>query len=263
MDLQQVQANWNEFGARDPFWAVCTAPDKKGNRWDVDEFFQTGAEEVDRVMARLGEFDWRIERRRALDFGCGVGRLTRRLAHYFTEVWGVDIAPSMIEQANRHNCHPDRCRFVVNAANDLGTFPDSHFDLVYSNMVLQHMEPRYALAYVREFLRVLVPGGLAVFQVPSAYLPPPEVVPRRPDLKGLVKNYLLPRAALEWYRAWRRRPAIPAGKGEPQPVMEMNGIERRAMVDHLTRIRARIVAVMPDESAGREWSSFQYWVSKD
>ena len=41
-----------------------------------------------------------------------------------------------------------------------------------SFIVLQHMEPRYAKAYVAEFLRVLRPGGVALFQLPSKSIAP-------------------------------------------------------------------------------------------
>jgi len=40
---------------------------------------------------------------RALDFGCGLGRLTQPLAERFDEAVGVDIAASMIEGARRQS----------------------------------------------------------------------------------------------------------------------------------------------------------------
>src|SRR5207248_4370527 len=64
-----------------------------------------------------------------------------------------------------------RCHFVVNPANDLTLFPDDSFDLIYSSLVLQHMRPEYSLNYIKEFLRVLAPGGLLVFQIPSRLIP--------------------------------------------------------------------------------------------
>ena len=38
-------------------------------------------------------------RRSALDFGCGIGRLSQALAEHFDQVYGVDISPKMIELA--------------------------------------------------------------------------------------------------------------------------------------------------------------------
>src|SRR5262249_3108618 len=59
-----------------------------------------------------------------------------------------------------------RCGFVLNETNDLAVFPDDAFDFVYSSLVLQHMKPEYSQNYIKEFLRVLAPGGLPVFQIP-------------------------------------------------------------------------------------------------
>jgi SAM-dependent methyltransferase len=165
--LQELQKNWDEFGRTDPFWAILSAPDKRGQRWDVAEFFHTGQTEIARVLDEMKALALPARRRTALDFGCGVGRLTQALADYFDECWGVDIAPSMIRVARQHNHHGRRCRYAVNAADNLSLFPDQHFDLIYSNLVLQHMAPPYSRRYIEEFVRVLAPGGAAVFQIPS------------------------------------------------------------------------------------------------
>ena len=45
-------------------------------------------------------------------------------------------------------------------------FDDNSFDFIYSYVVLQHMRPDYALSYLREFVRVLAPGGVMAFQLP-------------------------------------------------------------------------------------------------
>jgi SAM-dependent methyltransferase len=73
----------------------------------------------------------------------------------------------MIDGARRLNQHGDRVHYHVNHDPNLSLFEDSSFDFVYSALVLQHMEPRYATSYVEEFARVLAPGGVAMFQLPS------------------------------------------------------------------------------------------------
>jgi hypothetical protein len=167
MDLQELQENWNEFGKRDPLWAILTDPGRKGGKWDLEEFFTSGRHEIAETMRLAGAFGLPSRRETALDFGCGVGRLTQALCAWFERCCGVDIAPSMIELARGYNKHDGRCEYFLNNDDDLRGFGGDSFDLVYSNIVLQHMQPKYGSSYIREFIRVLRPGGLVVFQVPD------------------------------------------------------------------------------------------------
>jgi SAM-dependent methyltransferase len=169
MDLVELQRNWNAFGESDPFGAILTEPDKIGGKWDRAEFFRKGVEEISEIMdyihsVRLGTG---LKRGEALDFGCGVGRLTQALCDHFERCSGVDIAPSMIRLANRYNQCGARCRYYLNEVDDLAIFEDGRFAFIYSNIVLQHMKPEYSRRYIQEFLRVLAPGGLLIFQLPS------------------------------------------------------------------------------------------------
>jgi len=148
-------------------WAILSDPRKKKNGWNKDEFFKTGEAEVEWLMDYVGSLPLKIPRREALDFGCGVGRVTQALCKYFNHCCGVDIAGSMIRLADEYNQYRDRCHYYVNEAEDLQIFSDNHFDFIYSNIVLQHMEPEYSKRYIEEFIRILKMGGLAVFQVPS------------------------------------------------------------------------------------------------
>jgi SAM-dependent methyltransferase len=164
--LGELQANWNRFGIDNPFSYILTQAEGE-EPWREDDFFRTGEEEIARVLGRSAGLGLPKTSHRALDFGCGVGRLTQALCRHFDQCDGVDIAPSMIGLAEQHNRHGARCRYHLNDSPDLRRFENASFDFVYSGRVLQHMRPRYARAYIREFLRVLAPGGLLVFQIPS------------------------------------------------------------------------------------------------
>jgi SAM-dependent methyltransferase len=167
MELEELQRHWDRFGRDDPFWAILTQEDKRAGRWTPEEFFAHGVKEIAQVVARTEELGIELRRDRALDFGCGAGRLTQALCEHFKECDGVDIAPSMIALAERFNRHAERCRYHLGASGDLRRFPDASFDFAYTVLVLQHMPPGLAKAYLAELLRVLRPGGLLVFQVPS------------------------------------------------------------------------------------------------
>lgn len=188
MTLARHRQDWEQLAEADALWAVLTTGDRKGGRWDLEEFFATGEAEIAAVDARLDELGRPARRGRALDFGCGVGRLTRALGRRFEAVTGVDIAAGMVEQARRLNADLDNVEFVVNDATDLSRFEDDAFDLVYSSIVLQHLpSPREIEAYVTEFLRVARADGLVVFGLPTEIAFPWSLQPRR-RLYGLLRR---------------------------------------------------------------------------
>jgi hypothetical protein len=57
----------------------------------------------------------------------------------------------------------------VNARPDLAVLPSLSFDFIYSDIALQHIPPDQSRAYIAEFMRVLKPGGLAVFQLTAEH----------------------------------------------------------------------------------------------
>lgn len=181
MELKDLMEHWERLGSTDPYWAILTSPDKMYNRWDIGSFFATGKDKVGELLAKTNERGISVTGGSALDFGCGVGRLTQALAEKFQEVDGVDISPSMIGLARKFNRHGARCRYHVNSRDDLSLFPSQRFDFILCYIVLQHVGPTHALSYIREFVRILRPGGLAVFQLPTRLREPePEPVGEAP-----------------------------------------------------------------------------------
>jgi trans-aconitate methyltransferase len=154
--------DWEEMAAIDPLWAIISSPEKRFRNWELKEFLNTGREEVSSLMQAAEKLRLPEQRRRAIDFGCGVGRLTRALRSHFPECYGIDISRGMLERARELT---PECHF--RQANDLRSFPDRHADLIYSSMVLQHQpKKKQAAALIAEMVRVLAPGGLLVFQMP-------------------------------------------------------------------------------------------------
>ena len=168
MNLDSVRRVYEKLGSEDPMWAVLTDDRFRNNSWDPEQFFATGRAEVDQVMAALERDGVKVARQAALDFGCGVGRLSQALCQHFETVVGVDISSTMVEAAARFNQYGDRCRYVVNTAERLAPIADASLDFVYSSITLQHVPPQFQAGYIRDFFRVLRPGGVAVFQIRSA-----------------------------------------------------------------------------------------------
>ncbi|HEY1758327.1 MAG TPA: class I SAM-dependent methyltransferase [Bryobacteraceae bacterium] len=164
--LDRVKRQWTALGEKDPFWAVLTRPGTSGGRWDRAAFFETGVQEIGRVIGTAQHFS-PVRFGTAVDFGCGVGRLSQALSARFERVIGIDIAASMIDEAVRLNQFTDRCEYLHNVAADLAVVPDESVDFLYSSITLQHVIPMLAQGYIREFFRVVRPGGVVVFQLPS------------------------------------------------------------------------------------------------
>jgi ubiquinone/menaquinone biosynthesis C-methylase UbiE len=166
--VSRTRASWEDLGALDPLWAILSDSAHQYGRWNIDEFFATGEDEVRGVLAATSRLGLPRCKKKALDFGCGVGRLTRALAAEFDHAVGVDISQPMIDQAREYNRALGNCTFVLNDRADLSAFPSAEFDFVYSNIALQHVQDRSAIyAYIRDFIRVLRPDGIAVFQMSS------------------------------------------------------------------------------------------------
>lgn len=243
MDLDDVKADWTRLGAEDPLWAVYVAPGTRGGRWDVDEFFALGRREVDGVFAEIERAGLTPGRRLALDFGCGVGRLSAALAGHVDEVVGVDIAESMLATARSLGRGGDRVRFVLNTVPDLSFVESGSVDVVYSSLVLQHIPKQLGLGYLAEFGRILAPGGVAAFQVAS-----------RPtfSLKGLVFRFA------PWpLIAWAQGRLL----GYPAP-MRMTAMNRQDVEGALAGTGATVVTAADDDSYGGHWHYTRYLVTK-
>lgn len=243
MDLHRLQRNWDELGSADPMWAILAHPERHGNAWSAEEFFATGEEWMAGyadILARLGIAPTRTER--ALDFGCGAGRLTRALGRRFDRVDGVDVAPSMIDLARAHHAGRPGLHFHLNPTPDLRGFPDAGVDLLVSVIVLQHMTNVLKAGYLREFVRVLRPGGVAMFTVPShADLSPVGLLRRAPNrLQNLYR---------------RRRYGYDA-------VMEFHPMRRAKVERVLLDAGANVAAVIPEDTAGPPFVSYLYVVTK-
>jgi hypothetical protein len=120
---------------------------------------------------------------------------------------------------------------VLNERDDLSIFADGAFDFVFSFLVLQHMPPPLAESYLREFVRVLKPGGIGYFQMPK--------YSRNPVKRILMKH--APIEALFWLLRHRSR----------QP-FQMYGRDLDEIVAVIDRAGADGVGVRT-ESYGREF----------
>lgn len=102
---------------------------------------------------------------RALDIGCGIGRLMEPLVSAGIQVDGVDISRRMLHFA-RQNPALSSCQFFLCNGQDLGAAPDSTYDLVYSQLCFRYIYSRSVRNDIlRAIARALRPGGVVVVEM--------------------------------------------------------------------------------------------------
>jgi SAM-dependent methyltransferase len=237
--LNRVRHQWTTLGERDPFWAILSETDKKGGGWDQADFFQTGVDEIDRVLRTARSLS-PVRYDSAVDFGCGVGRLSQALATHFEHVAGLDIAASMIRTAVQLNRFPDHCEYVHNVAADLSVLPDRSADFIYSSITLQHVVPELARCYIREFFRIARPGALVIFQLPC-----------RP--RSLVWH-AIKRVAPVWVSniVWRLR------TGSPE-AMETYAMAEKKVVHLVKDSGGEVLRIEDNQDGPPGWQSRKYF----
>lgn len=107
---------------------------------------------------------------RILDMGCTVGHSTLPYKELFpnAEVWGIDVAAPQIRYAH---ARAGALGLDVNFAQENAertTFPDGHFDLVVSHILLHETSGKAMPKIFEECHRLLAPGGYMI----HADLPP-------------------------------------------------------------------------------------------
>jgi cyclopropane fatty-acyl-phospholipid synthase-like methyltransferase len=96
----------------------------------------------------------------AIDFGCGVGRLSFAMAELCEQVVGVDVAEGML-QVGREQASTRKIRNV-----DFRTdIPDGPVDWINSLIVFQHIPPARGHQLLAELVDRLSPGGFCSVQL--------------------------------------------------------------------------------------------------
>ena len=163
MSKQRVASiDWDELAELDALWSVLTKDGGPGDAWDLDEFWSTGEAQISDTINRLSRFGMTLGGT-ALDFGCGVGRLSRGLAKHFSSTTGVDISTEMVRQAEELNDEVDGLTFQTLGPTGLDEFDEASYDLVHTRLVLQHLHsPREIRATLDGLARLMKPGGFLV-----------------------------------------------------------------------------------------------------
>jgi SAM-dependent methyltransferase len=158
---------WDYYGKHDPYYGVLSHEEFRGGKLDAaarEKFFASGVSVVESFLTTAEAAFGPIRKGVALDYGCGVGRLTRPLSERFQQVIGVDISDAMLDEARRNLA--DRPNVSYELASAQSSRP---VDLVLSKIVFLHIPPREALRILGQLADRLTPGGVGILDLPVRY----------------------------------------------------------------------------------------------
>ena len=176
--FESHRLEWAKFGDEQPWWSVLT-DDRWKNKRDIpekykDEFYGsgTGLAVVEQMFRAYVPNHNTMNRRTALDFGCGVGRTSLQLHTImgYERVLGVDQSVGHVKIARgemmRKGFNED-ISFVVSGPDLLASLQCQKFDFVFSIIALQHMVPPLIVIYIEQMCDSLHVGGLGFVHVPT------------------------------------------------------------------------------------------------
>ncbi|MGA0333785.1 MAG: class I SAM-dependent methyltransferase, partial [Kiritimatiellia bacterium] len=141
MTTSSTDKEWEKLGRDNPYYGVVSMDRFKNSAMDEQafaDFFQSGEDHVSFVQDTLTQaFGDEPGKERALDFGCGVGRLALPLAKRYARVTGVDISPSMLQEAKKNAEKFGQQNLEwISTLDDLSA--SDRFDLIHCFIVFQH-----------------------------------------------------------------------------------------------------------------------------
>ncbi|MDB5425614.1 MAG: hypothetical protein JWQ29_3030 [Phenylobacterium sp.] len=195
---RDTDADWRELGATQPYWGVLTHADYRTENLtpaNLEAFYASGTQYIGDVVRRLKAATGKQAAGRALDFGCGTGRLAEAMTRYARSVTGYDISPGMLAEAKKRK----------GKANYTDVLPDGPFDWINSFIVFQHIPPARGLALIEDLAARLAPGGLVSLHVTiwrAAHLKPAQARGLRRLVHPLLHRWRLarlPKGAIRMY----------------------------------------------------------------
>jgi SAM-dependent methyltransferase len=156
---------WEEWGKRDPYFAVITDPRYRRTALDdraLEEFFATGQGHVDYLLSTIRKtIHPTFAPQSVVEFGCGVGRLLVPFASIAADIVGLDVSDAMLQEARR-NCDKFGVQNVrlIKSDDQLSCLTGS-FDLLHSCIVFQHIPFERGHIIFSRLMQFLRPGGVA------------------------------------------------------------------------------------------------------
>jgi 2-polyprenyl-3-methyl-5-hydroxy-6-metoxy-1,4-benzoquinol methylase len=163
-----AEQDWIRLGNIEPYYGVISNPKYRVDCLDESAkatFYATGTWHVGLVLAALRDAFAFVPHGVALDFGCGVGRVSSALAQHFDKVVGLDISPGMITRAN-HYANDMHLTNVVYASSDQAAWlAPEQYDFVHTYLVLQHIPVARGMKLIADLVRSVKSGGVGAIHL--------------------------------------------------------------------------------------------------
>lgn len=210
---RDTDSDWRRLGETDPYWGVLTVPQFRRDvmrEEDREAFYDYGRKDIAHFSGVIARWTGHAPSGgRALDFGCGVGRLTEAMADQVDEAFGYDISDAMVTEARRRSGRPSYSTFL----------PDGPFDWINSYIVFQHIPPERGMKLLEALLSRLAPGGAVSLQFTTAMHPAPPPPPPPAMIRHVLPAPI--RTAWRW-TAWFAAVMINPDTAPPRPPRAFN-----------------------------------------
>lgn len=132
---------------------------------ELDRYYDAGRQQVNQLAKRIEKYTGcTLDGRRALDYGCGVGRIALPLAERCAHVYGLDVSAAVLRDADRNARRMNLHNVQWLEAERLAEL-DGQYDLVISQYVFQHIPSREGERIFALLVNGLRPGGVGVIHV--------------------------------------------------------------------------------------------------
>ena len=158
---------WRNFGKDDPYFGVLSHEEySRANLTPagMEKFFKSGETHIAELLALIERDAIPLRIGRALDFGCGVGRLLIPLATRFREAIGVDVSEGMLTECRKNLEHRKLTNVLL-----FERIPNLEFDLIHSALSFQHINAVRGYDIISDGWSKVAPGGLLAIQLPIRF----------------------------------------------------------------------------------------------
>ncbi|HEX4080746.1 MAG TPA: class I SAM-dependent methyltransferase [Rhizomicrobium sp.] len=239
---RDTNQDWSRLAEESPYWGILSQDRFRGLDLSPEaeaEFFASGEKLIAKTVAlSRRHLVPNMQIRRALDFGCGVGRVLLPLARLSTEAAvGVDVAPKMLELARANLEKAGLSHAQVVMGDDEFSQVRGGFDFVNSVITLQHIQPERGIAIVTRLLGLLDVGG--VFSLQTIYARERQILLHE---KGRAKFYRRVRTGLQYL--------VEIPDSRPEGVISMYDYDLNELMLVVLAVAAEPLMVLPTDHGG-------------